>query len=204
MGIIAKLTIRQQQQKVREEAVLDATREMLARKGYDLMTVDEVAAEAGIAKASLYKHFSSKESLAAAVMIRLLDRALAFLEDLPPATSPADKMQALLRWAMDLRFEGGLPLLPSTSSTLQANLLSNREYVKRILELNTRMSALVRAAQAQGVIDPEIPTDVVVFSLYARTCDPAVEYLRMTGQYTNQQVIDYLVRVAFTGLRGGR
>jgi AcrR family transcriptional regulator len=204
MGILAKLTIRQQQQKVREEAVLDATREMLARKGYDLMTVDEVAAEAGIAKASLYKHFSSKESLAAAVMIRLLDRALAFLEDLPPATSPSDKMQALLRWAMDLRFEGGLPLLPSTSSTLQANLLSNREYVKRILELNTRMSALVRAAQAQGVIDPEIPTDVVVFSLYARTCDPAVEYLRMTGQYTNQQVIDYLVRVAFAGLRGGR
>jgi AcrR family transcriptional regulator len=204
MGILAKLNIRQQQQKVREEAILDATREMLARKGYDLMTVDEVAAEAGIAKASLYKHFSSKESLAAAVMIRLLDRALAFLEDLPPETSPTDKMQAVLRWAIDLRFEGGLPLLPSTSSTLQANLLSNREYVKRILDLNTRITALVRAAQAQGVIDPEIPTDVVVFSLYARTCDPAVEYLRMTGQYTNQQVIDYLVRVTFMGLRGGR
>jgi hypothetical protein len=31
-----------------------------------------------------------------------------------------------------------------------------------------------------------------------------VEYLRMTGHYTNQQVIDYLVRVAFAGLRGGR
>lgn len=204
MGIISRLTVRQQQNRVREEAILDATRSMLARKGYDLMTVDEVAAEAGIAKASLYKHFGSKESLAAAVMIRLLDQALAFIDGLPPEMPPADKMQGLLRWALDLRLEGGLPLLPSTSSTLQSNMLSNREYVKRILDMNARMTTLVAAAQAQGVIDPELPADVVVFALYARTCDPAVEYLRMTGRYTNQQVIDYLVRVAFAGLRGGR
>jgi len=83
-------------------------------------------------------------------------------------------------------------------------MLSNREYVKRILDMNARMTTLVAAAQAQGVIDPELPADVVVFALYARTCDPAVEYLRMTGHYTNQQVIDYLVTVAFAGLRGGR
>jgi len=204
MGIISRLTVRQQQNRVREEAILDATRAMLARKGYDLMTVDEVAAEAGIAKASLYKHFGSKESLAAAVMIRLLDQALAFIDGLPPEMPPADKMQGLLRWALDLRLEGGLPLLPSTSSTLQFNMLSNREYVKRILDMNARMTTLVAAAQAQGVVDPELPADVVVFALYARTCDPAVEYLRMTGHYTNQQVIDYLVRVAFAGLRGGR
>ncbi len=204
MGILAKLTVRQQQNRVREEAILDATRTMLARKGYDLMTVDEVAAEAGIAKASLYKHFSSKESLAAAVMINLLDRALAFLDGLPPEMPPVDKMQALLRWALDLRLDGGLPLLPSTSSTLQSNLLANVAYVKRILDLNGRMTALVQAAQSQGVIEPELPADVVVFALYARTCDPAVEYLRMTGRYTHRQVTDYLVKVAFAGLRGGR
>jgi hypothetical protein len=113
-------------------------------------------------------------------------------------------MQALLRWALDLRLEGGLPLLPSTSSTLQASLLANRDYVKRILALNERMSGLVKAAQARGVIEPDLPPDVVVFALYARTCDPAVEYLQMTGRYTNRQVADYLVRVAFGGLRGGR
>lgn len=204
MSIFARLTVRQQQQKVREEAILDATRVMLARKGYDLMTVDEVAAEAGIAKASLYKHFSSKESLAAAVMIELLDRALAFMETLPAEMPPMEQMQALLRWALDLRLEGGLPLLPSTSSTLQASLLANREYVKRILALNERMTGLVQAAQARGVIEPDLPPDVAVFALYARTCDPAVEYLKMTGRYTNRQVADYLVRVAFGGLRGGR
>ena len=199
-----KLSVRQQQQLVREEAILDATRAMLARKGYDLMTVDEVAAEAGVAKASLYKHFSSKESLAAAVMIRLLDQALAFLESLPPETPPVDVMQALLRWALNLRLEGGVPLLPATNSTLQANLLANPAYVKRILDLNGRLTSLVKASQSQGVMDPDLPAEVVVFALYARTCDPAMEYLRMTRRYTNQQVADYLVKVAFAGMRNGR
>ena len=47
----------------REDAIVEAVNHLLATKGYDLMTVDEVAAEAGIAKASLYKHFTSKEEL---------------------------------------------------------------------------------------------------------------------------------------------
>jgi len=202
MGFFSKLSVREQQQKVRDEAILEATSLLLARKGYDLMTMDEVAAEAGIAKASLYKHFTSKELLAAAVMTRLLDQALAFLGGLPAEMPAHEKMQGLLRWALDLRLGGGLPLLPSMNPTLQSTLLANRDYVERILKLNARMAELVNTAQAQGVIDPDLPTDVVMFALYARTCDPAVEYLRMTGRYTNQQVADYLVRVAFAGLRG--
>jgi len=202
MRFFSKLSVREQQQKVRDEAILEATSLLLARKGYDLMTMDEVASEAGIAKASLYKHFTSKELLAAAVMTRLLDNALEFLAGLPPETSAHERMQALLRWALDLRLGGGLPLLPSMNPTLQSTLLANREYVKRILKLNERMAELVKTAQAQGVIDPDLPAEVVMFALYARTCDPALDYLRMAGRYTNQQVADYLIRVAFVGLRG--
>jgi len=200
MGIFGRPTVKEQQQKVREDAILDATHALLARKGYDLMTVDEVAAEAGIAKASLYKHFDSKESLAAVAMIRLLDRALTFLGGLPVDMTPQEKLRAVLNWALDLRLRGGLPLLPSTSQTLQRNLLSNRQYVTRLLNLNEQMSALVRAAQSQGVIDPGVPAEVVLFSIYARTCDPAVEYLKMTGNYSDREIADHLVRIAFDGI----
>jgi AcrR family transcriptional regulator len=204
MSLFGRVSVREQQHKVREDAILDATHALLARKGYDLMTVDEVSAEAGIAKASLYKHFDSKESLAAATMIRLLDRALTFLTSLPPEMPAADKLRAVLRWALDLRLTGGLPLLPSTSQTLQRSLLANREYVGRILKLNQQMSELIQAAQAQGVLDPARPVDVVLFSLYARTCDPAVDYLKMTGRYSDRQIEDYLIGVAFDGLAGRR
>jgi len=46
--------------KVREDAIIQVVNRLLAEKGFDAMTVDEVAAGVGIAKASLYKHFPSK------------------------------------------------------------------------------------------------------------------------------------------------
>ena len=48
-------TLKEQQQRLREDVILQAVNGLLAEKGYDLMTVDEVAAVVGIAKASLYK-----------------------------------------------------------------------------------------------------------------------------------------------------
>ena len=42
--------------------------------------MDHIAADVGIAKGSLYKHFESKEALAAAVMVRLLDQTRAALD----------------------------------------------------------------------------------------------------------------------------
>ena len=64
---------------VREDAIVQAVNRLLAEKGFDAMTVDEVAADVGIAKASLYKHFASKEALAAAAMVRVLERGAQLL-----------------------------------------------------------------------------------------------------------------------------
>ena len=68
-----KLSLKEQQLKLREEAILEAVNALLAEKGYDAMTVDEVAAYIGIAKTSLYKHFESKEAILDEVLTDLVD-----------------------------------------------------------------------------------------------------------------------------------
>jgi len=73
---MARLSFREQVLRVREDAIVNSVNRLLAEKGFDSMTVDEVAADVGIAKASLYKHFASKEALAAATMVRVLQHAL--------------------------------------------------------------------------------------------------------------------------------
>jgi AcrR family transcriptional regulator len=65
-----KRSFREQMHLAREDAIVSAVNRLLAEKGFEAMTVDEVAAEVGIAKASLYKHFPSKEDLAAAAMVQ--------------------------------------------------------------------------------------------------------------------------------------
>ncbi len=113
MSTEPKLSFKQQQLIVRENAIVDATTNLLAKKGFEMMTMDEVAAEVGIAKASLYKHFPSKEALAAAAMIRLLENTLAFVRGLSSEQAALDQLKSVLQWALEIRMKGGLPTLPT-------------------------------------------------------------------------------------------
>ena len=122
----SRTSIKEQIQRVREQAIVTAVNRLLANKGYDAMTVDEVAAEAGMAKASLYKLFTSKEELAGAAMVGVLDRALAFVDGLRSAADAAaeagqpiaalEQLKAVVRWAMRTQLEGQMPSLPAQIS----------------------------------------------------------------------------------------
>lgn len=196
-----KLSFKQQQLIVRENAIIDATNALLAQKGYDLMTMDEVAAEVGIAKASLYKHFPSKEALAAAAMVRLLENTLAFVRQLNPQHAAIEQLKNVLKWALDIRIKGGLPTLPNENTSLRDALLNNNSYINRLLDLNEHMAGLIEKARAEGGIREDLPVDVVLFTIYARSCDPTLDYLRLSGQYTDEQVIDFLISTCFRGLQ---
>jgi AcrR family transcriptional regulator len=184
-----KLSFKQQQLIVRENAIIDATNSLLAQKGFDLMTMDEVAADVGIAKASLYKHFPSKEALAAAAMIRLLEN------------TAIAQLKGVLQWALEIRMRGGLPTLPAENTSLREALLNNTRYINRLLDLNELMGELIEKARADGAIQPALPVDVVLFTIYARSCDPTMDYLRVSGQYTDAQVISFLIETCFGGLQ---
>jgi TetR/AcrR family transcriptional regulator, regulator of autoinduction and epiphytic fitness len=40
----------------------------------------------------------------------------------------------------------------------------------------------------------------VLYTLYARACDPVLEFLKMGDQYTDAQVIDLVLSTCFDGL----
>ena len=91
---VVKVSFKQQMLQAREDAIIRAVNLLLAEKGFDAMTVDEVAAAVGIAKASLYKHFPSKEDLAAAAMVKVMQRAQAFLATIAADRAPLDKLRS--------------------------------------------------------------------------------------------------------------
>ncbi|MCX2934071.1 TetR/AcrR family transcriptional regulator [Mycobacterium sp. CVI_P3] len=49
-------------------AILDAARELFVRRGYELTSVDAIAAGAGVSKRTVYDHFGDKELIYAAVL----------------------------------------------------------------------------------------------------------------------------------------
>jgi AcrR family transcriptional regulator len=174
---------------------------LLAKKGFEMMTMDEVAAEVGIAKASLYKHFPSKEALAAAAMIRLLENTLAFVRGLSSEQAALDQLKSVLQWALEIRMKGGLPTLPTENTSLRETLLNNTRYISRLMDLNELMGQTIERAKSDGTIRKDLPTEVVLFTIYARSCDPTLDYLRLGDQYSEDQVIEFLMSTCFNGLQ---
>lgn len=197
-------SFREQVLRAREDAIVDSVNRLLAEKGFDLMTVDEVAADVGIAKASLYKHFTSKEELAGAAMVRVLERALQVSAELDADASrpPLDRLKGVARWAMQVQLAGEMPSLPAQNSTLRASLVENKAYIERLVTLSERLGEWIVAAQADGTLNPGLPPEVILYTLFARACDPVLGVLKAGGNYSDERIVELLVGTCFDGLSG--
>jgi TetR/AcrR family transcriptional regulator of autoinduction and epiphytic fitness len=186
----------------REDAIVEAVNRLLATKGYDLMTVDEVAAEAGIAKASLYKHFTSKEELAGAAMVRVFDRAIAHADTLArdPAMSAAKRIESVVRWTLQVQMAGEMPTLPAQNTKLVASLKGNSSYMERLFGLSDTLGAWILQAQGEGQLNPQLPPELILYTLFARACDPVLGVLKAAGTHTDEQIIEWLVTTALAGI----
>lgn len=201
-AIEKKQSFKQQQRRFREDAIIDAVNRLLALKGFDLMTMDEVAAEVGISKASLYKHFESKEELAAASMTRLLDSALDVARALPGDLPPVSRLRAVVRWAVATHLAGEMPSLPSTRSNIHQALVGHALYTQRLADLTELLGDWILQAQDAGELSPDLPGEVILYTIFARSCDPVADFLKAGGAFTHEQIVGYVERTCFEGMAG--
>jgi AcrR family transcriptional regulator len=197
---VIKVSFKEQMLQAREDAIIQTVNRLLAEKGFEAMTVDEVAADVGIAKASLYKHFPSKEHLAAAAMVWVMRRAQVFIATLPEDATPLENLRAVVAWTMGLKLAGEMPSLPSQNSSLRTTLMSNKDYMNGLMEVSDRLGAWIEAAQAQGALNPKLPAIAVLYTLFARACDPVLEFLKMGQQHSDEEIIQLVLSTCFEGL----
>jgi AcrR family transcriptional regulator len=88
------------------DLILDATERLMARYGYKKMTMDDLAAEAGVAKRTIYLHFKNKEDVALCSIDRVVARLLDRLRQLACADQPADeRVRRMLMTRVLFRFD---------------------------------------------------------------------------------------------------
>jgi AcrR family transcriptional regulator len=89
-----------------KDAILDATDRLLARFGYRKMTVEDIAAEAGIGKGSIYLHFSSKEEVVLSHIDRIVDRLRERLNEIAHSdATAAERLRLMLLTRVLFRFD---------------------------------------------------------------------------------------------------
>ncbi|MFI1094062.1 TetR/AcrR family transcriptional regulator [Streptomyces sp. NPDC020917] len=93
---------------LRERAILDACEALLADKGYEAMTVGDIAQRVGITRGALYFYFGSKQEVVTALVARtvehLWERSLATAQ----SEEPRQAVAAAMRRTVELWSEHGL------------------------------------------------------------------------------------------------
>ncbi|MFE7116387.1 TetR/AcrR family transcriptional regulator [Streptomyces sp. NPDC057654] len=93
---------------VRERAILDTCEALLADKGYETMTVGDIAQGAGITRGALYFYFGSKQEVVAALVARTVEHLWERSRVTAQTEEPRQAIAAAMRRTVELWNEHGL------------------------------------------------------------------------------------------------
>lgn len=93
---------------VRERAILDTCEALLSQKGYDAMTVGDIAQGAGITRGALYFYFGSKQEVVTALVARTVEHLWERSRVTAETDEPRRAVAAAMRRTVELWNEHGL------------------------------------------------------------------------------------------------
>jgi len=175
----------------REAEIVDAAVRVLAKVGYDRLTMDQVAAEARASKASLYRHWSSKAEL----VVDAISRAKGLPDPEPPDTG---SLRSDLRatWCGKTSWSSKLPM--SVISGLMTAIHTDAEFGSafRTRFLGPRLAsgyAIVNRAKQRGEVSPEVDADILLALLPALSSHFGVIHGREVDDAFIERLIDEVV-----------
>ena len=175
-----------------EDAILDATLELLSDCGYRDVTVEAIALRAGASKSTIYRRWPTKENLVIAAFARSPVLRAPARGDV--RTQLAATIAQFARYMQETPLGGVLPALvaerarnPALDHALQPLVRLRRAPIADILV----------AAVARGELPAGIDVEVVLDLLMG----PVLQRIMVMGARVDRRFIDAVVRTVCDGLR---
>jgi AcrR family transcriptional regulator len=139
---------------IRERAILDTGETLLAHKGYDAMTVGDIAQGAGITRGALYFYFGSKQEVITALVARTVEHLWERSRVTAETEEPRQAIAAAMRRTVELWNEHGLVM--RTAIDLSLTVPEIGELWSRTADLFiAAITAVLERAGVQGGTEPE-------------------------------------------------
>jgi AcrR family transcriptional regulator len=180
-----------------DQAILAAAGDLLASRGLDGMSIEEVAARAGVGKATIYRRWSSKGLLALDAFV------LMFREQQPPPDTGSlrgDLTAALRAWVRAVTSTPAGRLLPSLIAAAQHDPELHAAWRDRVLEpLRAQHRVMLQHAMERGEVPASLDAEVVLDMFFG-----AAEHRLLLGHLPmTESFITSVVDVILGGISPG-
>ena len=192
---------REQRRLARERRILEAAQELMEAHGYDAMTMDDLAARAGITKPTLYQHFPSKEEIAVRAIVQRMRGARELLNEQDTAQPAMARLEWFLKRMVEAKFTPGhLPIGSTTRMALAPVLRAHADYRNEFDLLVTAVSGLIEQAKAEGTFRSHLPTRVAVQMMFSVLRDSDFETMVQNGVISFTALADAVVSILLNGM----
>lgn len=174
-----------------ENAILDATLELLTEKGYSVLTVSKVAARAQASKSTIYRRWSSKEHL----VIAAFDRMPA-LKVTTGGTLVEQLTDQLCQFISIMHHSPLAGVLP----TLVGERAHNHQLAEALDPLIERRRAPTKTLLMQAIENGELPKDTDLEMAVDAIMGPILLRLFFFRGDVSRKVVTKLVRLVLHGL----
>ncbi len=182
-------------------AVLRRAVELFNERGYDRVSVGDLARDLGVSKSAIYHHVPSKEHLLAAALDEALDGLSAVVEA-ALARRDGASAYARLRGVVHASVRILVEHLPAVTLLLRVRGNSEVELaaLRRRRALDEQLAGLVAEASAEGSLRRDLDPDLISRLLFG-TVNSLVEWYRPGGPVAAEALADAVTALAFEGLR---
>jgi AcrR family transcriptional regulator len=148
-------TVDTQAHAVRRDAFVDAAQRLMQAKGYEQMSIQDVLDEVGASRGAFYHYFGSKSDLLEAVVVRIVDAALAAVTPLvdDSAVDAVTKFEGLFRGIVQWKTERTELMLALTRVWMsdENTLMRDKMWRHMTLRMEPLLAVVLRQGNEEGV-----------------------------------------------------
>ena len=185
---------------VRRDEILDVAERLIATRGYERVSIQDVQDELGCSRGAIYHYFRSKQALLAAVVDRITQNGMRMLlpiVEAPDLTAP-EKLQTLFTSAGRFKAARSDVLIAVMRSWYvpENDLLRARLTTAAYEQFTPLMAAIIRQGVAEGTMRATVPDEAakIITALFTGSTDALYALLmdRLEGRIPFEAVEQYM------------
>ena len=186
------------QSEIKYNRLMEKAEELFISLGYKSVSVEDIAAAAGISKMTIYKHFASKEDLFIEVVLSIMERTYMMIqEEIDKVDGTIEKIDRLMQFNMETSNK--------FSMAFYKDIMSTPYIIDKLMEEKYRVSRLV----FKGIINEgmekgeirEVDVDFMTEMLMMLLAGITEQYSKK--QFENREEIEKLVENFYDFLKYG-